>query len=57
MKGMVSLVMEKIITDLPDLIYDEPHIYTIFLFLNQNICCGYSKQMLKLMGKEIFTIL
>ena len=42
----------------------------IFLFLNQNICCGYSKepsqrdgsfehpkQMLKLMGKKIFTII
>ena len=41
-----------------------------FLFLNQNICCGYSKKrlsetvllsteniMLKLMGKKIFTIL
>ena len=42
----------------------------IFLFLSQNICCGYSKEpsqldgsfenpkhMLKLMGKKIFTIL
>ena len=42
----------------------------IFLFLNQNICCGYSKEpsqwdssfehpkhMLKSMGKKIFTIL
>ena len=42
----------------------------IFLFLNQNICCGYSKEpsqrdgsfehpklMLKLMGKKIFTFL
>ena len=42
----------------------------IFLFLNQNICCAYSKEpsqwdgsfehpkhMLKLMGKKIFTIL
>ena len=42
----------------------------ISLFLNQNICCGYSKEpsqwdgsfqhpkhMLKLMGKKIFTIL
>ena len=42
----------------------------IFLFLNQNICCGYSKEpsqwdgsfehpkhMFKLMGKKIFTIL
>ena len=42
----------------------------IFLFLNQNICCGYSKEpsqwdgsfehpkhMLKLMGKKIFTVL
>ena len=42
----------------------------IFLFLNQNICCGYSqepsqgdgssehpKYMPKLMGKKIFTIL
>ena len=42
----------------------------IFLFLNQNICCGYSKEpsqcdgsfehpkhMLKLMGKKIYTIL
>ena len=42
----------------------------IFLFLNQNICCGYSKEpsqwdgsferpkhMLKLRGKKIFTIL
>ena len=42
----------------------------IFLFLNQNTCCGYSKEpsqwdgsfehpkhMLKLMGKKIFTIL
>ena len=42
----------------------------IFLFLNQNICCGYSKEpsqldrsfkhpkhMLKLMGKKICTIL
>ena len=41
-----------------------------FLLLNQNICCGYSKEpshqdgsfehpqhMLKLMGKKIFTIL
>ena len=41
-----------------------------FLFLNQNICCGYSKEpsqwdgsfkhpkhMLKIMGKKIFTIL
>ena len=41
----------------------------IFLFLNQNICCGYSKEpsqcdgsfehpkhMFKLMGKNIFTI-
>ena len=41
----------------------------IFLFLNQNICCGYSKEpsewegsfehpkhMLKLMGKKIFKI-
>ena len=44
--------------------------YLIFLFLNQNICCGYSKEpsqwdgsfehpkhMLKLVGKKIFTIL
>ena len=44
---------------------------TILLFLNQNICCGYSKEepsqwdgsfehpkhLLKLMGKKIFTIL
>ena len=42
----------------------------IFLFINQNICCGYSKEssrwdgsfeqpkhMLKLLGKKIFTIL
>ena len=42
----------------------------IFLFLNQNVCCGYSKEpsqwdgsfehpkhMLELMGKKIFTIL
>ena len=42
----------------------------IFLFLNQNICCGYSKEpsqrdgsfehpiyMLKIVGKKIFTIL
>ena len=42
----------------------------IFLFLNKNICCGYSKEpsqwdgsfehpkhMLKLMGKKIYTIL
>ena len=42
----------------------------IFVFLNQNICCGYSKEpsqwdgsleyqkhKLKLMGKKIFTIL
>ena len=42
----------------------------IFLFLNQNICCGYSKEpsepdgpfehpkhMLKIMNKKIFTIL
>ena len=42
----------------------------IFLFLNQNICCGYSKEpsqrdssfehpkhMYKLMGKKIFTCL
>ena len=42
----------------------------IFLFLNQNICCRYSKEpsqwdgsfehpkhMLKLVGKKIFTIL
>ena len=37
----------------------------IFLFLNQNICCGYSmrrsfehpKHMFKLMGKEINSIL
>ena len=42
----------------------------IFLFLNQNICCGYSKEpsqgdssfehpkhMLKLMGKKILIIL
>ena len=28
-----------------------------FLFLNQNICCGHPKHMLKLMGKKIFTIL
>ena len=37
-----------------------------FLFLNQNICCGYSKEqsvllstqnMIKLLGKKIFTIL
>ena len=41
----------------------------IFLFLNQNICCGYSKEpsqwdgsfehpkhMLKIMGKKIFTL-
>ena len=47
------------------------HIKTlIFLFLNQNICCGYSKEpsqwdssfehpnhLLKLMGKKIFTVL
>ena len=44
--------------------------YLFFLFLDQNICCGYSKEpsqwdcsfehpkhMLKLMGKKIFTIL
>ena len=43
---------------------------SIFLFLNQNICCGYSKElsrwegsfehpkhMLKLMGRKFFTIL
>ena len=42
----------------------------IFLFLNQNICCGYSKEpsqrdgsfehpkhMLKVIGKKLFTIL
>ena len=42
----------------------------IFLFLNQNICCGYSKEVsqwdgsfehpkhiLKIMGKKIFTLL
>ena len=42
----------------------------IFLFLNQNVCCGYSKvqsqcdssfehpnHMLKIMGKKILTIL
>ena len=42
----------------------------IFLFLNQNICCGYSKEpsqwdysfehtkhILKVMGKKVFTIL
>ena len=32
----------------------------VFLFLNQNICCGYSKepsQMLKMVGKKIFTFL
>ena len=36
----------------------------IFLFLNQNICCEYSKElsqwdkhMLKLMGKKILTII
>ena len=29
----------------------------IFLFLNQNMCCGYSKEMLQLMDKEILTIL
>ena len=37
----------------------------IFLFLNQNICCGYSKdcsfehakQIIKLMDKKIFRIL
>ena len=31
-----------------------------FLLLNQNICCGYSKEpkhMLQLMGKKIFRIL
>ena len=28
-----------------------------FLFFNQNICCGYSKYTLKLMGKKIFTFL
>ena len=41
----------------------------IFLFLNENICCGYSKEpsqlddsfkhlkhMLRIMGKKIFTI-
>ena len=30
---------------------------TFFLFHNQNICCGYSKDMLKMMGKKILTIL
>ena len=45
------------------------HQKNIFLFLNQNICCEYSKEpsqrdgsfnpkhMLKMMGKKIFTIL
>ena len=28
-----------------------------FLFLNQNICCRYSKHMFKLMGKQINAIL
>ena len=30
------------------------------IFLNQNICCGYSKEpchLLKIIGKKIFTIL
>ena len=30
--------------------------YFIFLlFLNQNICCGYSKQMLRLIDKEVYS--
>ena len=42
----------------------------MFLFLNQNICCGYSKELsqpddssehpkqtLKMMGKKIYTVL
>ena len=49
--------------------FDMPLVKS-FLFLNQNICCGYSKEpsqcvgsfehpknMLKLLGKKIFTIL
>ena len=28
-----------------------------FLFLNHNICCGYSKHMFELMDKTIITIL
>ena len=36
--------------------------HVFFLFLNQNICCGYgsferTKHMLKLIGKKIFIIL
>ena len=29
----------------------------IYLFLDQSICCGYSKHMLKIMGKKTFTFL
>ena len=50
--------------------YSVPNKKNIFLLLNQNICCGYSKElsqrdsyfdhpnyMLDFMGKNIFTIL
>ena len=51
-------------------LFTSPYQKINFLILNQNICCGYSKEpsqgdgsfehpkhMLKLMGKKIFTIL
>ena len=68
----IDVFMEKFKTDLQ---VNRPLVKSvyqkiIFLFLNQYICCEYSKEpsqrdgsfehpkhMLKLMGKKIFTIL
>ena len=56
--------------NMPQSLFYSQVVKIFFLFLNQNICCGYSKEpsrwdgsfehpkhMLKVMGKKIFTIL
>ena len=66
----MSIISWSKFHDLSGLQIRESNWKLIFLFLNQNICCGYSKepsqwdgsfeltkQMLILMGKKIFTIL
>ena len=66
------LSMQKVKHEVKDLYIIQAFSYEyvtkkyFFLFLNQNICCGYSKEpfffehpkhMLKLMGKKIYNLI